>query len=281
MAPAKFDDIHKVANEVISDDFQTSGYQFQAKQKTSLDGAIITSAVDLFPGKDGCMTPAKLTWKIPTPAGYSAFAIDKLEMDKTGGLKLEMSSEKAYKGLKLECKSDLKSISNIVAACTYTGLKDTLLKLETNPKQPEDVNCEITRAQGPATFGAKFGAAKLLKSGPELGVSVISGPFFASLYAKEAFGAFHASCHYKQASGVRCAAAYCVHLKDSKKNGNFAVAVAYEPKKGTTLKAKLQQDLSVSCSVKHVLSQGFTLLGGLKYDTAKGTPSYGFKLSVE
>jgi len=276
MAPVKFDDIAKTATEVLKDDYQTSGYQFNAKQKTSWDGAVISTAVDLFPGKDGCMTPAKLTWKFPTPLGISAFAIDKLEMDKSGGMKLEMSSDKAYKGLKLECKSDLKSTAKIVGGCTYTGIADLLLKLETKATKPQDFVVDISKTQGPATVAVKLTPANM--TSPDVGVRVLSGPLFASIVAKEAFSAIGASCHYKATSELRCAATYAY---GGKENGSCSVGVAYEPKKGTVLKAKVQQDQSIHCSVKHVLSKGFTLLGGLKYDTAKGVPSYGFKLNVE
>mmetsp|Transcript_90069 Transcript_90069/g.160387 ORF Transcript_90069/g.160387 Transcript_90069/m.160387 type:complete len:277 (-) Transcript_90069:179-1009(-) len=276
MAPVKFDDIAKTANEVLNDDYQTSGYQFNAKQKTSWDGAVISTAVDLFPGKEGCMTPAKLTWKFPTPLGVSAFAIDKLEMDKTGGMKLEMSSDKAYKGLKLECKSDLKSTAKIVGACTYTGIADLFLKMETKATKPQDFVLDISKAQGPATVAMKLTPSNM--TSPDVGLRVLSGPVFASFAAKEAFSTFVASCHYKATSELRCAASYTY---GGKANGNFTVGVAFEPKKGTLLKAKVQQDQSVSCSVKHGLTKGFTLLGGLKYDTVKGMPSCGFKLNVE
>merc|ERR1712039_571506 len=123
-----------------------SGFQFKAKQKTSLQGALVTSQVDLFPPKDTCMTPAKLTWKLPKPFGLSYFVVDKLEMDKGGKYKLEMSSDKAYPGLKLECKSDLVDTSKLVACCTYTGLKDTQFKLETKVTNPQDFTFEFTRA---------------------------------------------------------------------------------------------------------------------------------------
>jgi len=279
MAPVKFDDIAKTANEVLNDDYQTSGYQFNAKQKTSWDGAVISTAVDLFPGKDGCMTPAKLTWKFPTPLGCSAFAIDKLEMDKSGGMKLEMSSDKAYKGLKLECKSDLKSTTKIVGACTYTGIADLLLKLETKATNPQDFVVEVSKAQGPANVAVKLTQQSVCKSYlPDVSVRVLTGPLFASIVAKDALSTFSAACHYKATSELRCAAAYTY---GGKENGSCSVGVAYEPKKGTVLKAKVQQDQSIHCSVKHVLSKGFSVLGGLKYDTAKGIPSYGFKLNVE
>ncbi|OLP99588.1 hypothetical protein AK812_SmicGene17848 [Symbiodinium microadriaticum] len=97
---------------VLNDDYQTKGYQFKAKQKTEFQGAVVTSAVDLFPPKEpperkdaaslsrrrhlespespdpevcqetSVMTPAKLTWRLPQPFGVKAVCIDKLELDR-------------------------------------------------------------------------------------------------------------------------------------------------------------------------------------------------------
>lgn len=272
MAPVKFDDIAKTSNEVLNDDYQTGGLQFKAKQKTSWDGAVITSAVDLVPGKD-CVTPAKLTWKIPKPLGFAALCIDKLEMDKSGGLKLEASSDKVYEGLKVECKSDCKDPAKIAAAFTYTGLADTQLKFDTKALNPADFTCEVTRAQGCATLGVKCTAATL--TAPDLGLRLTQGPLFASLCVTGNFSTYAASCFYKVSDEVKCAANY---THGGKKSGSFTVGLAYALKSGTTLKAKLDQDQAVSCSVKHSLSKGFTLLGGVKYGK---DVTYGLQCSIE
>eukprot|EP00933_Yihiella_yeosuensis_P035379 TRINITY_DN288_c0_g2_i1.p1 TRINITY_DN288_c0_g2~~TRINITY_DN288_c0_g2_i1.p1 ORF type:complete len:276 (+),score=86.03 TRINITY_DN288_c0_g2_i1:76-903(+) len=275
MAPVKFDDIPKTSNEVLNDDYFPAGYQLKAKQKTSFNGAVFSSQVDLFPkGGDKIVTPSKLTWKFPTPLGCTAFCIDKLEVDKSGGLKLEASSDKAYPKLKLECKSDLADINKIVGGLTYTGLADTQLKLETKPTNPQDFTCEVTRAQGPATLGLKYAAS----TGPDVGVRFTQGPFFASVLAKGAGSSFVANGFYKASDNLKCA---CTYTALGKQNGNFAVGVAYDVKKGTTIKAKVQQDQSVTVNVKHALAKGFTVVGGGKYDTAKGSFGYGVQLSVE
>uniref|UniRef100_A0A7S2MLJ8 Uncharacterized protein n=1 Tax=Alexandrium andersonii TaxID=327968 RepID=A0A7S2MLJ8_9DINO len=273
MAPVKFDDISKTANEVISDDFQTSGYQFKAKQKTNFDGAVLTSTVDLAP-KDACMTPAKLTFKLPSPLGIGFVCIDKLEMDKAGKYKLEASSDKAYPGLKLECKSDLVDTSKVSAGFTYTGMADTLVKFETKPAKPQDFTVEVTRAAGIATFGCKAGMANI--SCPDLGVRLLSGNFFCSLYAKEKISAFTAHCFYKATPELKVAAS-C----DCGKKKAFTLGLAYDVMKGTKLKVKVQQDQSVSCSVKHDVAKGFTILAGARYDTKKQDYTTGLQLSIE
>lgn len=275
MGPVKFDDIPKTASEVLNDDYKTSGYDFKTKLKTSWDGAVISTAVDLWPAKDSCMTPAKLTWKLPTPLGFSAICIDKLEMDKNGGLKVEAVTDKVYPGLKVKCTSDLKDVNKITAGCTYTGLKDTQLILDTKAMSPQDFTCEVTHTQGPATCGLKLTAATL--TSPDLGVRYASGPLFASLLAKEKFGSFAAACHYKVSSDIRCAACYTY---GGKADGNFALGMSYAMSKDLMLKAKVQHDKSITLSAKNTISKGFSVLSGCKYD-ASGKFSYGLTLSAE
>mmetsp|Transcript_174 Transcript_174/g.398 ORF Transcript_174/g.398 Transcript_174/m.398 type:complete len:277 (-) Transcript_174:85-915(-) len=276
MAPVKFDDIHKVANEVLSDDYQTSGFQFKSKQKTNWDGAVVSSQVDLFPAKESVQTPAKLSWKLPTPLGLSGFAVDKLEMDKAGKFKLEASSDKVYPALKVECKSDLADLSKVTAGCTYTGIKDTFVKLETKPMKPQDTVCEVTRAVGIATCGVKFDKDNISK--PDLGLRLQQGPFFCSLLAKGKLSTVTAHGFYKASSELKCAAT-CDLL--GKKQGAFTCGLAYDVMKGTKLKAKLNNDMAVSFSVKHELRKGFTVLCGGMVDTKKGSHTYGVQLSIE
>jgi len=276
MAPVKFDDISKVAGSVLGDDYQEKGYVFKTKQKTSWDGAVISSQVDLF-GKD-CHTPAKLTWKLPTPLGLSHFCIDKLELDKAGKMKMECSTDKVYKDLKIEMKSDLADPSKITAHCTYTGLKDLQVKFDAPLLNPVDFTKEVTYASGIITVGAKFSKGIAGITSPDLGVRMLQGPYFGSLMLKDGFKTTTAHGFYKASDKLKCAATY---THGGKASGNFSLGIFYELMKGTSLKAKVAQDQSVSCSVKHELSKGFTIIGGGKYETAKGDYTYGLQLSVE
>jgi len=277
MAPVKFDDIHKTANEVISDDFQSSGFQFKAKQKTSWDGAVITTTTDLF-GKDDCKTPAKLSWKFPKPLGVSKLSVDKLEMDKGGKFKLEASSTEVMKDLKVECKSDIVSMSSLVAGCTYTGIADTLIKLETKLAKPEAFSAEVTKAvPGGATVGMSFKDGMAGITAPSVGVRFLSGNYFCSLYAKEKFKTFVAHCYYKATPTFKCAATYTY---GGKTDGTFSLACAYEVNKDTSVKAKVSQDKSLACALKYNLCKGFTLLPGCKVDKDMNY-TYGLQVSIE
>lgn len=276
MGPVKFGDIEKVAAEVINDDYQTSGYQLKAKQKTNFDGAIITTAIDLFPEKDSCMTPAKLTWKFPKPFGMKQVSIDKLEMDKKGGLKIEVVTAPVCDGLKLKCTSDLAKLEKATVGATYTGLKDTQVIFDTKATNPQDFTCEITRSQGIATFGVKCTASTI--TAPDVGIRLAQGPMFGSLMAKEKFGVFVASCHYKASKELRCAANF---TQGGKQNGNFALGVAYQLKEGMSLKAKVTKDMTVAASLKSQIAKGFTLLSGATYSTSTGKQSFGLQFSIE
>jgi len=273
----KFDDIPKVANEVLSDDYQVSGYVFKAKQKTSWAGAVLTSQVDLF-SDDKCATPAKLAWKLPAPLGIGAVNIDKLEIDKGGKYKLEASSDKAYPGLKIECKSDLADVNKVVVGCTYSGLPKAAIKLETKAAKPQDFTGELTYAAATfATCGVKFSSALLSGGLPDFGVRFLHGPFFGSLLAKDKLGTFTAHCFYKATPDVKCAATYTY---GGKANGACSLGVSYSHKLALC-KVKVSQDQTVCCAVKIPVAKGFTKTCGAKYNIKKGDYSYGVQLSIE
>jgi len=287
MGPVKFDDISKTANSVLSDDYQEKGFVLKTKQKTSWKGAVVSSQVDLF-GKDAVQTPAKLTWKFPClPFVYPVMpmvAIDKLELDKTGKMKLEMSGEKGkvtvngsdIGDLKWEMKSDLVDLAKVTAHVTWTGAKGYQVKLDAPPKDPMSFTAEVTYANGPCTVGAKCTGKTL--TAPDLGINFLKGPYFCSLMAKDKLAVYTAHGLYNANDKLKCAATYA---HGGKSSGNFSLGLFYELMKGTTVKAKVAQDQSVSCSVKHEVSKGFTLIGGGRYDTVKGDYTYGLQLSVE
>jgi len=273
MAPVKFDDIPKVANEVLNDDYQISGYVFKAKQKTSWGGAVLSTQVDLFQEKEKCVTPAKLAWRLPAPFGCPAFCIDKLEIEKSGKFKLEASSDKVYPGVKVDCKSDLVDVSKIAVGCTATSVKNAQFKFECKAAAPQDFTAEATYTIGIATCGLKFTPKLFSSAQPDLGLRLFSGPFFCSLLAKEKFGNLSATAHYKASPDLRCAAA-CNYTK---RGTGVIIGCTY---KGL-YKVKVTQDQTISCSAKHAVAKGFTLLGGAQYSLQKGSFSYGLQLSIE
>merc|ERR1711865_10886 len=155
--------IQKKAADVLNEDHQTKGFTVKSKQKTSWDGAVLTTACDLFSGRDEITTPGKVTWKFPKPAGFAGIAIDKFEIDKKGGMKLEAvcdSSLHKVKDLKIELKTDLKDLEKITKGITFTGIKDTQIKAEIQPMNPAKFSAEVTRSVGDlATVGVKLSGA--------------------------------------------------------------------------------------------------------------------------
>merc|ERR1711972_853649 len=178
---------------------QTQGYVLKAKQKTSYGGAVLSTQVDLFSGKDpkAVATPAKLTWKWPTPFGIKQANIDKLEVDKGGKFKLEASSTEVHPGLKLDCKSDLADVNKVMAGFTYTGLKNAQVKFECKALKPQDFTGEATYTKDIATLGLKMNSTILNGGAPDVGLRVLSGPFFCALVSKDKFKAYNASASYK------------------------------------------------------------------------------------
>merc|ERR1712113_3110 len=199
--------------------------------------------------------------------------------DKDGKLKFESSSDKVYPGLKLEAKADVVATdAKVKAGLTYTEIKDTQLKFEADPTNPANFVFEATRKVGDATLGVKCTAANI--KCPDVGLRFLSGQGFFSLIAKEKLSVYTLHGHYKASPELRCSATY---EHGGKKNGTFSLGIAYDLMKGTKIKAKVQQEKSpsVSCTVKHDLSKGFTVLAGGKYDITDGQVGYGLQLSIE
>mmetsp|Transcript_38929 Transcript_38929/g.112510 ORF Transcript_38929/g.112510 Transcript_38929/m.112510 type:complete len:275 (-) Transcript_38929:119-943(-) len=273
--PTKFDDIAKPMNEVLNDDFPVGGHMLKAKQKT--DGnATITTQVDFFSG--GAATPAKLTWKVPKPLGLGAVSIDKLEMDKSGKFKLEVSSEKLCPVVKFEGKTaDVQDLAKATVSLTYTGSKTILAKLETKAMKPMEVSGELTYQCPKAICGLKFSPALLQGGLPDFGVRAWQGAFVGSLVAKDALGTFTGGCTYTHQTD-KGAMKYAATYTQSKKGPpGFALGVSC---KGL-YKLKVNDQQNIFCSIKHQCSKGVTSLVGLRYNLKKGDWGYGVELNIE
>jgi hypothetical protein len=276
MAPVKFGDIAKTATEVLDDDYQVAGIQFKNKSKTSLNGAVVTTTVDVNPD-DKIQTPSKLSWKFPSALGIAGLTVDKLEMDKGGKLKLEASADKTLhtvKDLKLECKSDCVALDKVSVAATFTGIKDTMVLCETPALKPEAFNLELMRSFGPVTAGAKLGMGNL--ASPDVGCRYVSGPIFASLLATSSFSVFKVHSFYKVSDDVKLA---CFYEHSAKPNGG--AGLAYKINSDTSLKAKVLMNQDICTTVKYGLSKGFTVLFGAKYNLGGGFKGWGLQVSLE
>lgn len=277
MAPVSFNDISKTAADILNNDYQTSGYQFKSKQKTSWNGAVVTSAVDLWPGKDGVQTPGKLTWKIPNPVGLMGFSIDKFEMDKSGKFKFESSLDKTMHkvdGLKIDVKSDLQSLDKVNTSFTYTALKDKRLQVDVPVTKPEAFTAEATQSIAGATVGVKLDKNNFQQ--PDLGVRFASGPLFAALLATKKLSTFTAFASYNAKDNLKFAAS-CEPLAQK-----GVIGLEYSCCKDVCMKAKAAlPEQSLSASVKYDLKKGFSVTAGGNYSVSSGKYSYGLALSVE
>lgn len=276
--PCKFADLQKKAADVLNEDHQTKGFTIKSKQKTSWDGAVLTTACDVFSGKDEITTPGKVTWKFPKPAGFSGLAIDKFEIDKKGAMKLEAvvdSSLHKVKDLKIEVKSDLQSLEAISKGITFTGIKDTQIKADIKPLNPSAFTAEITRSVADlATVGVKFSGAGV----PDVGLNVAKGPIFAAATAGSGFTVFNVYGLYSINDKLQVAATFA---QGGKKSGAFSAGGSFALQKGTSLKAKVDHEQNASLTLKHEISKGVTILAGAGYGVQKGNLNYGFQVSVE
>merc|ERR1712045_854029 len=182
---------------------------------------------------------------------------------------LETSSDKVYPGLKVEAKSDLVKPDKIKVGVTYTEIKDTQLKLEATAMKPQEFVLEATRKVGDATLGMKCTKDNL--TCPDFGIRMLSGQGFFSLLAKDKLSVFTAHAHFKASPELRCSA----HCEQNQKKGtNFTLGIAYNVQKATQVKAKVAKDQTVSFTVKHALSKGFTVLAGGAYNVKSSSLSY-------
>lgn len=279
MAPVKFDDLPKIAEEVLGDEGQVNSHSLKAKQKTHWKTSVgrvelVTQQLDFF-GKERGTMPAKFVWKPLAPAGFGHYGVSKLEIDRGGKLKVEASSGSHSTGLKVDCKSTWSKACKLSVDHTFTGFKDTFLKLDLKLAKSPNLTGEATYSAGIATFGMKFNSAVLLGSAPpDLGARLFLGPFCCSLLAKERLGAFSAHGFYAATPDIRCAATY---QHGGKAAGSFALAVSYQG----LYKVRVAQDRSIYFSAKHSLAKGCTVLGGLRFDCCKRECFYGVQVFIE
>lgn len=280
--PGKFDDISKPAASVLGDDFQCSGYQFKSKTKTNVGGGNVDLQVDLF-GKGDVQTPAKLTFKFPTPFSFAqGLAIDKFELDKGGKAKLECSLNKTLHkvdGLKVDVKSDF-AVANLAAqslayAVTYTGLSDAAVKAEGKQSNLADVNLECLYGIKGAVIGAKIAGTS--NPVPDVGVNYKAGDMFVSVFAKKKFTEFTIHKHYKVSDDIQVAATY---QHGGSKSGTYAAGATAKLPYGVTGKGKFDGSaLSLAC--KKDLAKGTTFMGGMSYNLSTSAMTFGAKVSVE
>lgn len=276
MGPVKFGDIAKVATEVLDDDYQVAGIQLKNKSKTSYNGAVVTTTIDVN-REDKIQTPSKLSWKFPNAFGVSGLTVDKFEFDKGGKLKLEASADKSLhsvKDLKLDVKSDCVNLDKVTIGANFTGVKDTLVLFDTPALKPDAFSLDIMRSFGPLTAGAKLGMANI--AAPDLGARYASGPIFASLLVKSKFSVFTGHFFYKVSDDLKVAAFY-----EHSAKGNAGAGAEYKINKDASVKAKVLQNQDICATVKYGLSKGFTVLFGMKFNVGSGYQGWGLQVSLD
>jgi len=279
MGPVKFDDLNKVAKGVLTDDYSKAyGNEFKAKQKVDSVGAVVTTTVAIEPKKgDAVCTPATVSLKLPKPFGIGGMTIDKLEYSKGGAWKMETSLDKSLlsvDGLSMDIKSDLVSSSKISAGATFTGVKDTQLKLETFPFL-QNFTFEATRIQGPATLGVKVTDSTLMA--PDVGLRFNQSGVFAALSLTSGFKVIEAHGHYKLTDKLDFAV---TAKQDPKKGTSGGAGVTFKYDGSTTIKAKVDNNGTIESVTKYAPSKGLSFLLAGKYGS-DGKVGYGLAVNIE
>jgi len=275
MGPVKFDDLPKVAKDILNEDYKSAGYEFKAKQKIGSTGALVTTTVDAsIPAKkDVVATPAKVTLKFPTAFGLKGFTVDKLDYTKAGAWALETKLDKGLHtvdGLEIAIKSDLADAQKVSTALTFTRIANTRVALTTKPFNPADVNFEASySASKDITLGLKAGTKNLTE--PDIGLRLTFGGVFAALSATNKFKTFEVMAHYSPVDALDLAIS-------AKKDGAklpVTVGLKYALNKETSIKAKVSDAGDVNVAVKYKPTAGFTMVAG---GNQKG---FGLSLQIE
>lgn len=276
MAPVGFDDLAGVAADILDGDYQTNGYSFSSSKETSFHGATINTSFDLWPGK-GVQTPSTLSWSIPKPFGIAGLNIGKFSLDKSGEFALSASIDDAIhnvKDLDVEVSTDLQSPDGVGLSLSYAGVADTLISCETPVTRFNELSVQATRAIGGATVGVACGLDNI--TAPDVGLNFTQGPLFCALLAKEKFGSLSAYAAYTVSDKLAVAAT-------AEKDAGITLGAQYSLADATTVKAKIAalKDESFSCSVKHDIQKGFSMLAGAQYCLKTGATTYGASLNIE
>lgn len=302
-----------------------NGVQLRVKKDTDFDkdakfaGTAVNVAVDLWPPKSKDKTPARITWRIPNPGGLQGLCVEKLELDKAGAARLELSADASahrLNGLRVDARADLmdpkrstdfspagfaETLSkSMVTGFTYTGFQGTVMKASVKPGQAvserslRDLTAECTKSlpSSGVTLGLKLtpGSSRpspALTSWADLGIRATRGPISAAVATQEGMTSLGIYSVLRASSSCRFATS-CTRL--GKKDSQCNAGIAYQLSPTTVLKAKvvapasverLRTDWSIFAALRHKLSRRITLLAGVKFDQKTGSPSYGLHLSME
>jgi len=278
---AKFDDIAKPVKDLLEEDFTTAGCQFKLKKKTGFHDAAIEAVVN------HGSTPGYVKLKLPKPFGISAFSIDKFEFKDSGKIRVEGSTkwaEKHVPGLAVEWKKDADTVfdslvdkfdaipQNLSVGCTYTGVADTQIKAETKLADVNQFTAEVMRTVKDSKIGVKFNSKNI----PDLAFSHTHKSAFLALVAKQCANV-RLNGAYKIDDNTKVGVACNVHGADQ---GKFAVGVERKLCDGWTLKTKVEEDRSVTASLKYN-NGGVSLLSGVKLSYSGKSRAVGFQCMVE
>lgn len=271
--------MHDPVNDILGD--APDGYSFSQTIKMNYQDSSTKVAVNYSPG-DKVKTPAEISWSAPKLFGIPLAFSKSLAPDGSmtyeaaagedahgiSGADLKMGA--SLSGLPILSGEDVK-ICDVMADLTYSKINDTLVTLKTKPLDKE-ATLEITGKPHPSlTAGCKAELPKLTT--PDLALALTSGPIFASCLATSKLSVFNFYFGYTINDDLSLGGTVQHGGDDSKA---FSLGVAYK-----FLKAKVQQDQSISMSISHELAKGFAITAGGKYEPKSGSTTYGFSLEIE
>jgi len=256
MAPPEFKDFNKVVSDLLDDDFDTK-YSLKVKSKAP-QGVAITVTTDY--AKSALSGKLSAKW-----AHESGFAIEKLELNKSGNLTVETSLKGAIPNVKFDFKGNDSNKGDLLA--TYSNDVATIVG-ELDVAEFSGFNVSALAKQGPYSGGASVSVSlgdKVDVKNFDVAGSFKDNGVFAGLKISEKFANYTASVNYSKVPKVNFGGKF--DFKPESSAFSSLLVASYSCNPDTQIKVKASNEGALNFSVKQSLSPNFTVTSSLATST--------------
>jgi hypothetical protein len=258
MAPPQFKDFNKTVTDLLGDDYD-SKYSLKVKSKAP-NGVGLTVTTDY--------SKSTLSGKVAAKWSHgSGFAIDKLEMNKNGGVTVETSLKDAIPNVKFEFKGNDSNKGDLIA--TYSNDAATVVgQLDAAEYKSLDVSALLKN--GPIAGGAAVSVS--LGDGADVTKFDVAGSYdcndcntFAGLKITNKFANYTASIGYRACPKVAVGSE--LSFKPESSAFSALIGGSYKCNPDTQIKAKVSTEGALNFSVKQNLSKQCSITSTLATST--------------
>jgi hypothetical protein len=258
MAPPQFKDFNKTVTDLLGDDYD-SKYSLKVKSKAP-NGVGMTVTTDY--SKSSLSGKVAAKW-----AHASGFSLDKLEMNKNGGITVETSLKDAIPNVKFEFKGNDSNKGELLT--TYsTDVATVVAQMDVAECKGFDVSALLSN--GPIAGGAAVSVS--LGDGADVTKFDVAGSYncndcntFAGLKITNKFANYTASIGYKACPKISLG----TELSFKPESSAFSALIggSYNCNPDTQIKAKVSSEGALNFSVKQTLSKQCSITSTLATST--------------